>query len=468
MSWLGLALVAVAAYLIYADYPLGLRLAAIAAAAAVLLTGLFRDLPKPEKLRRWSTRNLLLLCFAVFFIALNIVTRVYEKVWDFSKTRIYSLRQESVDWIAKIPGKVEIGIFLRSDDKTSKYVDWLRESAARLGDRLSIRVHNINRDVGLVSQYGVAKAGEAVISAGERWVKVPSFTETDIVQGLVRLFSRQGTAVCFVVGHGEPDITSALPGGLADAATHLKGIGYGTRSVSLSTARPEDLESGCAMLAIVGPKSEFFPNELETLRAVLSKIPLLVAVGADAPPGVTTVLTELGITLGGRTLVNPDNLDRKVPVTDITVDAVSQNLSGLLYFPQVQAIGISNTGAAWQPIITTLATQRILEEGTESSGPYTLAAAEQAEGQPRRIVTGSARSFINSSWRFGKNGELALMWTRWLIADDTLQLPTAALVNEPLMDLSDQQMQRIKNSVFYGVPGLAFGLCFLVWWRHQR
>lgn len=469
MSWLGLILVAVAAYLIYADYPLPVRLAAIAAAAAFLLTGLIRDLPKPEKLRQWSAKRILLLTTVALFVMLNIVTRVFEKVWDLSQTRVYSLRQESVDWIAKIPSSVEIAIFLRSDDKTSKYVNWLRESAAPLGSKLTITVYNINRDVGLVAKYGVDRAGDAVMIAGDRWVKVSGFSETAIVQGLVRLFSRQGTAICFGVGHGEPDILSALPDGLADAAAGFQGIGYGTRSVSLSTASAADLESHCAMLAIIGPHSDFFPNELEILEQVLPKIPLWVAAGIDLPPAVAKLLAAQGVHFGGKLLVNPDNVARKVPVTDITVDAVSQGLSGLLYFPQVQALTLSEAAASgWSAAITTSPSQNIQEEGAPRSGPYVLAAIYQSDDRPRRIVTGSARSFINSGWRFGKNAELALLWARWLMADDALRLPATALVNEPLMDMTEAQVQWIKNGVFYGVPGLALAICCLVWWRHRR
>lgn len=468
MSWMGLALVAVAAYLIYADYPLSARLLAIAAAATVLVMGLVKDLPKPEKWRRWSQRHVLLIGVIALFLMLNIVTRVYETVWDFSKSRIYSLRQESVEWIAKIPSKVEIGIFLRSDDKTSKYVNWLRKSSAALGDGLTIRVHNINRDVALVSQYDIGKAGEAVISAGERWVKIPGFTESEIVQGLVRLFSRQGTSICFVAGHGEPDILSSLPDGLSDLATGLRGIGYGTRTISLATADPEELETGCALLAIIGPRSEYFPNELVTLRKVLPKIPLLMTLGGETPPGVVAVVSDLGVSVGKHVLTNPDNVARQVPVTDITVDAVSQSLSGLLYFPQVRALTLAGTPAGWQPAVSTSPTQNIVEEGESVTGPFILVAARSAEGEPRRIVAGSSRLLINSSWRFGKNAEMVLLWTRWLMADDLLSLPSAALVNEPLMDLSDRELQWIKNLVFYGIPGMALAICFLVWWRHRR
>lgn len=470
MTWIATLAVGIAVLLTLGPVPLWAKLLGISAAAVLLVLGIARDVLRSASWKPWIRRYRFFLTVIPLLIFLNGLCRVYDHAWDLSQIQFYSLRQESAVWLSKMRAPVTAYIFLRSDNKTAHYVTWLQESAARLGAPLTIEVHNINRDVMLADRYGVNKAGETVLTAGDRWIKVPDFKESSIVAGLAKLFSREGSEICFLSGHGEPDVTSETSEGLQHAAAALQTIGYGVRSINLMDGNEKVVASQCAILAMMGPHSEFFPNEIDRLRALWGTLPILVAADLPTPTSLLGLLKEKGVTLGGHLLMQPDNVERKIPTTDLSVDVGSSplvlGLRGVVFLPRVQSVVVESN--QWPAVLSTSPTQGIIEEGTTVGNPFAVAvAADAAEGTSRILVLGSGRAFLNANWGFANNAQFFLQSNRWLINEDAVHLPPDMLVKEPIMDLSGAQIVWINTLVFYMIPGGILLLCLFLWWRHR-
>lgn len=455
----------------FLDVSVYIKALAIAVSAGFLVLGVARDLPRTKVLGVLKPRYWFVVALVVFLLSANTLARIYEQVWDVSRTRLYSLRQESIDWIQKLNSSVTLHVFLRSDDKTSAYIDWLKKSANILGDRLSIQVHNINRDVELTDKFGVNKAGEAVLESGLRWVKIDDFQESTIVKGLARLFNRESRDVCFLTDHGESDVADESPLGLSQAATALRSLGYSLRPVSLQTTR--NIESTCSVLIIMGSVSDFFPEEITYLATLFGKVPTLVAVGPNGAPALAAFLGEKGLDLGQQPLLDQENLIRRVPLTNLSIDmsgAASpwDELGGAIFMPRSQSLKIlPSIDTLWLPVLST-SVQHDVSETDGVGGPFLVVSEMKAGIVPKVMVVGSARSFTNANWRFVNNAGFFAQIVRYLLNESVLSLPEYSLVEEPLMDMTDYQATWVKYVVMYGVPGLMLALCAGIWSIHRR
>lgn len=473
MMWLSILLVGVALFLRFGvDAPVGVQVLAISLAMAVLIMGLVRDTPVMNRLlNRLGNRKFLWIilgCLIVF----NAAVRIYEKVWDFSPTKIYSLREDSVKWLQKMTVPVTLHIFLRSDDKVLGYVRWLEDSSKALGDRLTIEIHNINRDVVLARRYGVSQIGAAVLVAGERWVKLQGFREQDVMQGLVRLTSRMEGKLCFVVGHGEPDIESEVGAGLSMAADTLRETGLGAIPIELHANSVQEIATQCLALLDIGATSDFFPHEIGVLNAVLGKVPIFIALSTDVPPQLRSFLTSQGLEVNNRMLEDPGNVERGLPPTDIILSTLgggpmTDGIDGFVYFPQTQAIRIID-GARWGSVLVTTPSSRIRELGSgELSNLNVVVASEGNPGFPALTVVGGSRPFNNLNWRYGQNARLFTQIIRTMLKEERKGVPEAALIDEPPMRLSEMQARWVGYVAFYILPGLAALATILIWWRRQ-
>jgi len=461
----------VAVGLTFLDVPLWAKTLAIAAAVSITALGFLKESAVASKLtsiKQFKSRHLLVAAFFVFLLAVNTLLRVYEHVWDYSRTHIYSLRKESVDWIGKIKNPMTVHIFLRSDDKTSAYVDWLKNSAYSLGNKLDIQVHNINRDLTLADKFGIHKVGETVLESGPRWVKVDDFKEATLIKGIVRLHNREGSSVCFSVDHGEPDISDTTPAGLSLAAAAAKDVGYGVRTVSLRSS--SDIETSCSLLVIVAPQSDFFPEEARRLSTLLGHLPILLAAGPNMPPSLSALFQEKGLGFG-KLLVDQENLERHVPLTDVQVNLgeseVLSMLRGNIYLPQVQSLNLVDM-VAWHSALSTPYGKVTVEDDIKNVGPFVVIAAMLSDDGIKALVVGSNKPFLNVNWRYASNGAAFVNLMQTLAAESDVKLPDYGIVDEPIMEMTDYQSQWIRGVVIYGLPAIMLMLCAGIWIVHCR
>jgi hypothetical protein len=474
MNWINGFAVAIATATTFLPAPTWARVLSIGVAGALLLTSLLQDLYQKDSIRVWVQRHRLWLIILPTLVLINVTSRLYETIWDFSYGKIYTLRAESVKWISKMKEPVTILIFLRSDDKTHRYATWLQESASNLGNHLKVEIHNINRDVNLIKHYDIRSVGEAVLLAGERWVKVPDFKESTVVAGLMRLFTKEGASICFLSGHGEEDILSESANGLSMMSNTLRSFGYKVETISLVTTNDKALIQRCAMMVAIGSKTDLFPAEINVISAASGKIPILFGTDADMPQSLVDFLKTQGLDFGQNYLVNLDNVERGIPVTDIitevqTTHPIVNQLQGLIYLPRVQNLLMGNANKnPWEAVLTIPASDPV-ETSTQppQHGPFVVAATLIKDGSAPLVVVGSSNAFSNTSWKFGKNAEYTVRTIRWMLGDDTLNIPATVLIDEPLMDLTEQEVTWITNGVFYLFPGSVLLVCFLIWWRHR-
>ena len=169
-----------------------------------------------------------------------------------------------------------------------------------------------------------------VFASGRRRIVVPAngFDEGVCASAIQRLsMPARSETVLFTVGHGEPSIDDFGPFGLGDAARALRQDGYrvGTHC-SITSSVPDD----CAVLAIVGARTQFSVSELRDIGLFISQGGrILVADDGIPESGIRPILERLGIVGAfpeGTDLSTTDGSD--IVVSEFGDHAVSTPLHG--------------------------------------------------------------------------------------------------------------------------------------------
>ncbi|MBI4373804.1 MAG: Gldg family protein [Deltaproteobacteria bacterium] len=475
MIWLALSTVVVSLALILLDIqPLWVQFVAFGIAITFFIMALLPMLPQPERTKYWFRKRALLLGGLAVLAVLNLMARRYDHVFDFSKSRIYSLREETLNWISKVEEPVRILAFMRSDDKTFAYAEWLQKEIDRKSSKIQIEIKNINQEVLLAKNYDVEQAGETVLLSGDHWIKVNRLSEEMLVQGLIRLLSKGSSTLCFVVGHGEPDIEEAAPEGLGAAKQFLSGLGYRVRAISLTETASELLLQTCGLLLVVSPRSSFLPEEETRLREILdSPVPILLALDPVVPSALVSILRERGIELSGDLVINRMNLRQRRPLTDLLLvtyeggGRITRDLRRGLYLPQVQSLNLISKegGILWSPLIQTPPDDSIRLLGKEKvAGPFLLAATGVVT-TPKLLVFGTGKAFLSRHLGYVDNRALLINALRWLLGETEIAEDIRFDAEERRMDLDPATQGWVRGFSFYGLPGFALLLSLLLWLR---
>ncbi len=457
--------------------PVWIQLLAFAISAALFLTTLFKEASKSGTsktfLAKIQSRSFLIISFFVL-ITINIICKKYDTVFDLSKSKVYALRPETISWIQKIKDPTDILIFLRRDDKTVTYAEWLQKQINQSTDKVHIEIKNINQEISLTQKYDVHQTGEVVLTSGSQWVKIPNFQEKNLIQGIARLISKTSSSLCFLTGHGEADLEDESGEGLSELKSFIEGMGY--RALSVSFASENTFESQCGLLAIINPKTNFLPEELTSLQNIYSSpLPLLLTLDTTLSSNIRDQLKKWGLTASKDLVVDMQNISKKRPLTDLVINIlgshpVFENLTSGLYLPQTQALFMSEKidekGSVWTPLLITpktISSIQLLENKTEP-GPYTLAAISSVQNSPK-VVISSGRAFLSSALHYAENQSFFFNITKTLLKEPIVDISKSFEESEKRLDISPIEITWVKNTAFYILPLILAIVCLIIWMK---
>ncbi len=491
MTWIVLIFAASSLVLIAKNVqPLWMQYLVLAVSLALFIVSLVRGLPSPQKFQGWLKKKGGIFILFFFLAVLNLVARKYEQVADLSQSKVYALRQESINWLAKVKEPVKILIFIQNDDKSAPYADWLRKQIHGQTPNIEVEVKSINKEILLAQKYGVNRTGETVLTAGERWVKVGSFKEDILMPGLARLLSKTTLPLCFLIGHGEPDIQDPSPDGLVTLKNRLEDRGYKIEAVSLDQSSPEVVEGKCSALFVISSRTSFYSQEETSFQKLVHALhlPLLLALDPPVSPSVTRILKEEGLVLTSHLVINKENLKQRIPLTEIFLyppttvphTPLTVTMDKKLYLPEVQGLelveaakNISVNHPSWTSFLTTPpgVIYNLLEDEAKP-GPFTLAASstKEVEGdlQPKMVVFGTGKIFQTKNLNYGDNQQMLVLAIRWLLEEkENIPWISEKAAEERYMILEPWENFWIKNLSLYGLPAFAFLCTFLFWLRRQ-
>lgn len=465
--------------------------------------------------------------------------------FDWTRSKVYSISEKTRSVLARLEEPLKIVVFL-TEDKSPVYHE-VRELADRyVAASPHVKVEMVDpfrspvRAREVAQRFGLDRASFVVFEYGEReklrrhFVEASRLVEYDysglafnepprletfqgeevFTQAILGLVERKMRLV-FTAGHGEPSFQDPGDAGYKEATEALRRESYEVQEWTGLNA--ERVPEGTDILAVVGPKKSFLPNEVEAIRAFLAgggKALFLLdpqfRLGENelVELGIEPLLAEWGVEVGRNIVVDPDGAMLGIgPDTLFTnryaPHPITRGLEGsALILPLARTISAKKPPAGSEARVLVessldgwgendLASLPKVERGEgDVAGPAPLAVAvgpltkslnEEMEksvpGMPKgdpppdrskaRIVV-FGDSELASNMFFERNAQHFLASVNWLaVREDSLGIPPKK-VGKVRIDLAPQQLDRIGWIILALMPGLAVAAGLLVWWRRRN
>ncbi len=446
-------------------------------------------------------------------VAINYIAERRHKRWDLTESKQFSLSDQTRKILDGLQKPVQIKVFTRSED-FERFRDRL-DQYEYASKQVKIEYIDVEKKPAVANQYQVQSIGTVVVEHEGRVERATSDTEQEITNAIVKAISGRQHKIYFIEGHGEraPDGTentgySTIAGGLsAENFTHDK----------LALAQNKDVPADASVLIVAGPKTDFFPAEIEMVKRYLArggKILFMIdpPEKADAPPltNILALLKEWAIEVENNIVVDASGMGQllgtgaEVPVavryeqhaiTDrfrlITayrlarsVNAVSGGVNGRFAQALVQTSQNSWGETDIKRLMTSGEVTRDADKG-DKPGPVSLAAAvsapvpdppdapkeENKDAAPRpetRIVVFGDSDFAANGWLgVPGNRDLFMNTINWLAQQENLISIRPRDPKDTRMTLTADQQRRIFWITVIIIPGLILLAGVQTWWRRR-
>ena len=523
IGWIGTALVfgAVAIRMFYPDWNQYATYLAWAGLAIVLIymAGQWRDVADFYKGRgaRYGTLSIVsIVVFLGILVAVNYLGARRNKRWDLTANQVFSLSDQTVKILRDLKEPVTFTVFERQD-RQEIHRDRLEEFTYH-SSQARTEFIDPDREPARANEAKIDSLPTILIQHRGRTERVNSSNEQDLTNGLIKAVTGQARKVYFTQGHGEKDTASSDRTGYSTITDALKQDNFGVESLVLITQKavPDD----ATIVVIAGPTTDFFPPEIEALKAYVAKggkVLVLLdppAKAGAAQPLLTQFLADWGINAGTDVVLDASGVgqmlgtDASVPVAaQYPSHPITQGFRVLTAYPMARSMapieGGSNSHIA-QPLVNTsreswaesdvssLSTGKGQVEFNadkgDKQGPITLAAAVSAPAtvtppkptnaspdapdQPstpetRVVAVGDSDFAANLAIGVQGNRDFFMNSLNWLAQQENLIAVRPRQPQDQRLTLTADQQNRIMILSLFIIPGLVFASGVYTWWRRR-
>jgi ABC-type uncharacterized transport system involved in gliding motility auxiliary subunit len=523
IGWIGTALVmaAVAMRWITPDRPELSRYLAWAGLATVVvyIAGQWRDVVEFYKGRgaRYGTLSIVsIIVFLGILVAVNYLGARQNKRWDLTANQVFSLSDQTIKILKELKEPVTFVVYERQD-RQDLHRDRLEEFTYQTA-QVRTEFVDPDREPARAQEAKIETLPTILIQYAGRTERVSSSNEQDLTNGLIKAVTGQAKKVYFTQGHGEKDPASSDRTGYSTIGDALKQDNFAVESLLLVTQKavPDD----ATIVVIAGPATDFFPPEIEALKAYVAKGgKVLVLLDPPSKPGaaqpqLTQFLTDWGINAGSDIVLDASGVgqmlgtDASVPVAaQYPTHPITQGFRVLTAYPMARSMspieGGSNSHIA-QPLVNTsqqswaesdlasLSTGKGQVEFNpdkgDKQGPITLAAAvsapatvtppkpanaspdsTEAPATPETRVVAVGDSDFASNMAIGVQGnrDFFMNSLNWLAQQENMIAVRPRQPQDHRLTLTADQQNRIMILSLFIIPGLVFASGVYTWWRRR-
>ena len=521
IGWLGFALVLVALAVsrvpAFNKYAQSATPLAIAGLVCVLLytAGQWREIAavfQRRQARYGTLAGVSIVVVLGILVAVNYIGSRQNKRWDLTANKQFSLSDQSRSIVAKLDAPLQIMVFAK-EDEFPRYQDRLKEYEYS-SKRISTEYIDPDKKPTIAKQNQIQQYGTIVFNYKGRTERVTTDSEQDITNGVIKVVTGQQKKVYFTQGHGEKDTTSSERDGYNTIAGALGRENYTVDKLVL--AQTGSVPDDASVVVIAGPRTDFFPNEIDALKKYLDKQGKLVMLidppdRADAPQPTNLIALahDWGVDLGNNIVVDVSGMGRLIG-TDASVPvaasypshAINKNgsFNFLTAFPMARsAAPVSGgvNGRTAQAFVETsprswaesdikglLTTGQVsLDESKgDKKGPIAIGSAVAAPAaastdakapqdapkpETRLVVMGDSDFAANSGIGIQGNRDLFMNIVGWASQQENLISIRPKEADDRRITLTATQQSNIIWLSLLIIPGFIFGSGVYTWWRRR-
>ena len=448
-------------------------------------------------------------------IAINYLSTRYNKRWDLTAARQFSLSDQTKKVLQDLKEPVLIRVFALTDE-FPRFRDRLDEYTYQ-SKQVKVEYIDPEKRPGMAQQYGVTSSGTVVFDYKGRNEKVTGTGEQDLTNGLIKVIQGRQPKVYFTQGHGEKDTgNSDRSAGYNGIASALTSDNFVVDKIVL--AQVTEVPADADVLVIAGPKTDFLGPEIDMLKAYLARggklmVMLDPVIKADQPQptGLIGLLKDWAIEAGNDVILDISGMgrligtDESVPVAaTYQSHAITDNFKLLTAYPLARSMSpveggvngrngqklVETSTRSWAEADVKSLTggQPAKMDDTDKKGPVALAAAvsgpataappappkdpAKPEDAPKpveaRIVAFGDSDFAsNAALGVQGNRDLFLNATNWLAQQENLISIRPKDPEDRRITLTADQERRIFYLTVLIVPGLILLAGVQTWWRRR-
>jgi gliding motility-associatede transport system auxiliary component len=333
LGWLGVALVfaALAIRITRPDWQQWYNPLALSGLACTLLYILsqWREVARSFSGRQARLGSLAVASVAVvlaILVAINYLGSRHNKRWDLTAAHQFTLADQTKKVLQGLDKPLRVIVFARTED-FDRFRSRLDEYQYQ-SKNFRVEYVDPERKPAIAQPYlPLVQSGTVVLDYNGRVERVNSDTEQALTNALVKVVHGKQNKVYFVQGHDERTIDDADRTGYSTIGQYLVSDNFAHANLVLPQVKaiPED----AAVLVVAGPKSDFFPNEIDLLKGYLAKGGKVLFLldpreKPDSPPltGLVGLLKDWSIGIDDDVVINvPSDLQVKDGEA-ITVDTL--------------------------------------------------------------------------------------------------------------------------------------------------
>ncbi len=247
------------------------------------------------------------LVFAVT-IVLNIMGQRWDKRWDLTATKRYTLAEQSVDIAKGLNREIEVVAFFPAGSPEETNFKDLLTNYQRESTLLKVEFHDPYGDPLLAEKFKLTSTnGTVIMKAGESEQRLEfDFSEEAFTNALVKVASDKQHTLCAVGGHDEMNETDDQTAtGIGVVVTKLQGQNYTVKRISLVDSPPTP--ESCEVTLLAGPRAELLPIERDRLAQYVAGGGHLVALLEPmSTPELAADFARYGVTVGNDVVIETD------------------------------------------------------------------------------------------------------------------------------------------------------------------
>ncbi len=380
------------------------------------------------------------LLVVAILVAANYVAWARPKTWDFTRSRIFTLSEDTTRTLAALDLDVHAVAFYQQADGAYEATRALLARYAGRTRRFTWELVDPYRAPDLVRRYGIVEAGpRIVLVAGAKEARVKEPTEEALTNGLVELGRGAAKKVYFVGGHGEPAPDDRGDKGYGAAADALRKDGFEVAGLSL--LGKGEVPADATVVLVAGARKALLDPEVKALEAFLArggKVGLYLEPEVDA--GLDGLMKAFGIEADRDMVVDPSPVSRLFggsPVTPIVAPVethpIAKDLRNVgVALPTARSlVALSGAPVTPQPVLLTSEAawgetdvDSLFKKGAkrdpgEKGGPLPVAmsaakAGGGGKGEARLLVVGDSEFLDDRYQQVLGNLDFFLNGVAWL------------------------------------------------------
>jgi ABC-type uncharacterized transport system involved in gliding motility auxiliary subunit len=398
-----------------------------------------------------STRNLqygsnallqIVIVIAIVGLLAFVTTRQHLRS-DWTANKLFSLADQTDKILTGLDKEVKIIAFYRQSMQNGPR-DVLDEYAYRSGN-LEYEFVDPDENPQLARQYQIKQINTLVVECGKKKETITELSEANLTNAIMKVTREQDKVIYFLTGHGERSISADGPDGYKLATDAIKNENYLVRELNLvqNMVQGKGIPDSCTVLAIISPKSNFFPGELDTIKAYLeSGGKGLFLLDPEGPADVAQFLTNFGVNVGNDMVVDVSGMGQlfgagpgmpMVSSYDQSI-AITEGFNIMTFYPLTASVipMDSKNGYTVKELLKTstnsyaeksIAPEVSFDEGVDIPGPITIAALiEKTIGEKKTslVVFGDSDFAKNGYFKNQGNANLFLNTINYLAEEEDL------------------------------------------------